>query len=598
MSEPETSAPSNTNRGFFTRPGVLLWALGFSLSALVGLLLIVWAQSGQVRRAELELTATKATLTDAQKQISDVSTRLAKSAFDLGEAAKRETSLTAQVAAIQSEMAQQRKALTDALDAGEQRGKELVAAKLQAENARAEANAARTEANAAKAQARADETRYRRVRQFMETAFHPFAPVTVGPSDTTVVGVMRGAVDELESGALQDDLAARALVQTTIATVLLNSGEEVLAQQLFDDVLVDSRRRFTTDHEELADAIADAARARIATGDLASAASLADEALAMAKRISPGDSPLLADAIGVQAELAAAQGKLPEAARYAEEAASIWLRTAPKAWQTARELQKVADIYDRQRNYADALKVLQETLKIRRALHKGDHPDIAAALVSLGGVQQSLGQFDEAKKNLEDALSMQRNLHAGDHWAVADAMHNLASVKQNLGESIDAERLFRQSLAMKERIHKGDDPSVAAGLVSLALVEQSLGREDLAEPMLDRAIKMRQNLHEGDHEATARAFACRAWVRYDRREYDKAASDSKVAVEMLERLFPSGSAARAVAIALDARIAARMGDTDDARKKIEQAVTMVESMERPAGANTRVVLELRDEVMR
>ena len=63
--------------------------------------------------------------------------------------------------------------------------------------------------------------RSHRVREFMEGAFHSFVPATVGPSDATVNGVMKAALNELKNGGLDDDLDAKSQIESTIATILV-----------------------------------------------------------------------------------------------------------------------------------------------------------------------------------------------------------------------------------------------------------------------------------------------------------------------------------------------------------------------------------------
>ena len=79
--------------------------------------------------------------------------------------------------------------------------------------------------------------RSHRVREFMEGAFHSFAPATVGPSDATVNGVMKDALNELKNGGLDDDLDAKSQLESTIATILMDGGEFSQAKPILDQVL-------------------------------------------------------------------------------------------------------------------------------------------------------------------------------------------------------------------------------------------------------------------------------------------------------------------------------------------------------------------------
>ncbi len=442
-----------------------------------------------------------------------------------------------------------------------------------------------------------------RVREFMQGAFHSFAPASVGRTDARVLDVMTSALVELEAGGLDDDPESKAQLQSTIATILMNGGQSVLARPIFDEVLLYRRKLHTTDHADLADAIGDASTVRILLGDLAGAETLAQDSLAMYRRLSPGDQLVVAASISNLALLERLQGKWADALRDSQESIDMLTRITPgNNWKTARELHQLAEIHDECSHWDDAARIHEKSLAMKLALTTDDHPDVAAGLTSLGGVLQSKGQLAQAEVVLTKALEMQSRLHPTDDPTVADATNNLASVLQALERSTEAERLFRQALSMKERIYKRDHASVASALTSLGFVEQSLGRNDLAVPLFVRALDMCQRLHSGDHSTTARALNCLAWIRFDMGDFSAAAESARASADMYERLVPGGDSNRAVAIALVGRITKKLaknqGEIDSAIAMIAQAQSMVLAHEAPTGPNAKAVLALKDEIER
>ena len=73
-------------------------------------------------------------------------------------------------------------------------------------------------------------------------------------------------------------------------------------------------------------------------------------------------------------------------------------------------------------NYAQCLEYYQWALQMKKALHAGNHADVALVLQSIGYTHYSLGHLQEAIQNYEQALAIP---------AVSPAMK--ASVGHNLG---------------------------------------------------------------------------------------------------------------------------------------------------------------------
>ena len=572
------------------RPTTLL-GLAVALLLIACVTLAIWNAriQSRIKRVERERDEARATLEPLQKTLKSSETA-SQSKTQTAESLPLADKATSPMSADESQIAQLTERATLLQQKNDQTGGKSGQTALQLQEA--QENAKRVAAENLQMS-----NRSHRVREFMEGAFHSFAPATVGPSDATVNGVMKAALNELKNGGFDDDLDAKSQLESTIATILMDGGEFSQAKPILDQVLQYRRSIHKTDNAELADAIGDASRVRILLGDLIGAEPLAQESLAMYQRLFSGDQLVVAASLSNLAQLERAQMKWVEAQAHCEQAIAMFMRLrAGNSWNLARELHELGELHDECGRLSDAQRLFEQSLTMKFALVQGDHPDIASGMTHLAGVHQSLGNFEQAEKILVKALEMQKNLHQGDNLLVADCENNLASVLQSLGRSAEAERFFRQALSMKERILKYDDPSIANGLTSLAFVEQAQGRNDLAEPLLVRALDMRKRLHPGDHSSTARTLNCLAWVMFDQGELNEAVVNSQAAVDMYSRTAPDGNAQRAVAIALRARIANKQGDTAMANELISQAQVMVLAKEPATGANAKAVMNLKDEI--
>jgi serine/threonine-protein kinase len=112
----------------------------------------------------------------------------------------------------------------------------------------------------------------------------------------------------------------------------------------------------------------------------------------------------------------------------------------------------------------------------------------AAMLDAIGRAYFGLGEYDAARPLLEEALAMRRRLHAGDHPDVAASLYALAYLLRNQSDFDRAEPLYRESLAMRRRLLPADHPDVVTSLNGLAYLLRGRERWDAALPLYREAI--------------------------------------------------------------------------------------------------------------
>jgi tetratricopeptide (TPR) repeat protein len=87
-------------------------------------------------------------------------------------------------------------------------------------------------------------------------------------------------------------------------------------------------------------------------------------------------------------------------------------------------LNNLAVLYIKQHSYADAARVLEEVLSIRKNRLGVAHPDIA--MNNLAATYRDLGDTDNAKSILLQSLTISRKTFGISHQKIAVALRNLA----------------------------------------------------------------------------------------------------------------------------------------------------------------------------
>jgi serine/threonine-protein kinase len=150
-----------------------------------------------------------------------------------------------------------------------------------------------------------------------------------------------------------------------------------------------------------------------------------------------------------------------------------------------------------------ALPLVQQGLEVRRTLHAGDHPDLAASLDYLGTVRQHLGEFAAAEAAFREALAMRRRLHGEQHADVAESLNNVSGVLWATDRFDSSLAYDRAALAIRRQVLGDRDPETVQSLNNLGASLLSMDRPAEAEPLLRQALDLRTALLGADHPQVA-----------------------------------------------------------------------------------------------
>jgi serine/threonine protein kinase/tetratricopeptide (TPR) repeat protein len=116
--------------------------------------------------------------------------------------------------------------------------------------------------------------------------------------------------------------------------------------------------------------------------------------------------------------------------------------------ETLDSMNNLASSYDTMGRYDDALHLREETLARRRATLGPDHADTLASMNNLGVSYTVVGRHAEAVKLREETLELTKGKFGPDHLRVLPCMNNLAESYQALGRCGDALALYEKTLEL------------------------------------------------------------------------------------------------------------------------------------------------------
>ncbi len=138
-------------------------------------------------------------------------------------------------------------------------------------------------------------------------------------------------------------------------------------------------------------------------------------------------------------------------------------------------------------HYEEAENLLRTALKILEKTLGQNHPDIAAALNSLGILRQERGDYEEAESFFRRALAVKQKRFGSENQEVLDIQSNLALLLQDKGKTEEAGKLMRQILASDRKIWGSEHLNVAIDLNNLGNLLLKTGNYKESEPLLREA---------------------------------------------------------------------------------------------------------------
>jgi eukaryotic-like serine/threonine-protein kinase len=191
------------------------------------------------------------------------------------------------------------------------------------------------------------------------------------------------------------------------------------------------------------------------------------------------------------------------AAEEMEVARSLFTRyLGPDQRDTLMCMYYLATIFKALGRYADAMKLHQETLALRKAKLGPDDPDTWMSLDGLASVYSDVGRGEEALKLYEEVLALRTAKLGPDDPLTLGTMTNKALTYQRMGRPIEAVRLMEESLALHKARLGPDHPQTLLTMINLGACYWAIGRRADATRLAEGTLAIQRIKLGPDHPDT------------------------------------------------------------------------------------------------
>jgi len=142
--------------------------------------------------------------------------------------------------------------------------------------------------------------------------------------------------------------------------------------------------------------------------------------------------------------------------------------------------------------HADAVKLHEETLRLRKARLNPDHPDVLESMNNLAVSYNAFGRYTDAVRLHEETLRLRQARLGPDHPDTLESMNDLAESYIALGRRADAARLHEDTLRLRKATLDPDHPDTLESMNNLAVSYQALGRYADAAKLHQETLRLRQ----------------------------------------------------------------------------------------------------------
>jgi tetratricopeptide (TPR) repeat protein len=332
----------------------------------------------------------------------------------------------------------------------------------------------------------------------------------------------------------------QATLMDTLGTVYMGLGLYGQAQQLLTHA-TEKRRALPSDERgDLAMSLSHVGDLLTLRAEYPGAESSYQQAIAIQRSLPQAgrNDALLAQSLyGLGAELIE-RGDYAGAERQLREALALQQRLYPGAHEdTARTLQKLAWAVD-QRDLGEALPLAEQAVAMHRKLWGPQpYPDFAAAMSDLGLMLYDKGDYDQAVRLLQDSMTMYRALLGDKHPEIAVLLNNIANVLHDQGDLAGAEAAYRQSLDMRRELLGNEHPLVAQTLNNLAFVYYDRGNVGAALDAERESLAIYRKVFPGDNPDVARIMNRLGYWLTETGDFAGAKTTLDDALAMRRRLF-------------------------------------------------------------
>ncbi|MFC1580144.1 tetratricopeptide repeat protein [Thermodesulfobacteriota bacterium] len=237
--------------------------------------------------------------------------------------------------------------------------------------------------------------------------------------------------------------------------------------------------------------------------------------------------------------------------------------------------QQMIGLYQ-QGKYAEAARIGERVLIIRKEIHGEDHSETAPSYNNLALIYKSMGDYAKAERLYKKSLEIDEEELGENHPVTATNMDNLGELYRAMGDYERAEPLLKRALAVREKVQGPDHPDTAASLNNLGLLYFEMGNYALAEPLFRSSLKIFKKTLGPNRAKTATTLNNLGQLYQKTGEYEKAEPLLKQAMEISARVKGPNHPDTASTLNSLGVLYESMGDFDKAKALYKLALGILE----------------------
>ena len=238
-------------------------------------------------------------------------------------------------------------------------------------------------------------------------------------------------------------------------------GDAAGAEQAFRGAIAEAEQP-GGDPLQMASSLSSLGQLKYQQKDYAQAEDCFRRALELREQALGGDHPTVISSINNLAALYVARGALDDAEPLLQRAMAVTIkRVEASQADLAVNLNNLVRLYVKRGDYSRAEPMLTQLLAMKRPLGP-EHPEVAAVLVTLAKLRQSMSQPDAAERIWRRVLAVRERTLPPNDTTIAATLDGLADACAAQGRLGDELEMRERSLAIREVAQGPDHPSLPA----------------------------------------------------------------------------------------------------------------------------------------
>jgi tetratricopeptide (TPR) repeat protein len=238
-------------------------------------------------------------------------------------------------------------------------------------------------------------------------------------------------------------------------------GDAAGAEQAFRGAIAEAEQP-GGDPLQMASSLSSLGQLKYQQKDYAQAEDCFRRALELREQALGGDHPTVISSINNLAALYVARGALDDAEPLLQRAMAVTIkRVEASQADLAVNLNNLVRLYVKRGDYSRAEPMLTQLLAMKRPLGP-EHPEVAAVLVTLAKLRQSMAQPDAAERIWRRVLAVRERTLPANDTTIAATLDGLAEACSAQGRLADELEMRERSLAIREVAQGPDHPSLPA----------------------------------------------------------------------------------------------------------------------------------------